>query len=110
MKSWASKKLLNAGLVVALFATLTAVGFLNAPVSADAITGTSNDGLASQTERWLRLRAVTKCFNDNDIGKNSYNDVEKGAIFDSGSAALGYLNPDGKVSCDGAQTQPALCL
>ena len=101
MNSWASKKLLNAGLVVALFATLTAVGFLNAPVSADAITGTSNDGLASQTERWLRLRAVTKCFNDNDIGKNSYNDVEKGAIFDSGSAALGYLNPDGKVSCDG---------
>lgn len=100
MIPWASKKVLNASLIIALLATFSVVGFFTSPVSADAITGKHNNGLASQTERWLRLRAVAKCFNDNNVGKNSYNDVEKGAIFDSGGVAIGYLNPDGKVSCD----------
>lgn len=76
--------------------------FISAPiVNADAITGKSNDGLANQTERWLRLRAVAACFDKNDVGKNSYSDVENGKIFDSGGVAIGYLNEDGKVSCDG---------
>lgn len=77
-------------------------------VSADAITGENNDGLAVQTERWLRLRAISKCFDSTDVGKNSYNRVEEGKFLTSSNerdarVAIGYLNSDGKVSCgDGA--------
>lgn len=96
---WVQIKTFGLIVSVCLFAIAT-VGFSAQPVSADAITGKNNDGLESQTVKWLRYRAIAKCFTDNDVGQNSYNDVVNGEFFDGGGVAIGYLNPDGKVSCD----------
>lgn len=96
---WVQIKRFASVVAVCLLAVVS-VATMSQPVSADAITGKNNDGLANQTERWLRFRAISKCFQDNDVGQNSYNDVVNGEFFDSGGVAIGYLNEDGKVSCD----------
>lgn len=59
--------------------------------------------MATQTERWMRMRGIYGCLNEKGTGYVSSSQVIDGEYIPGGETAIGYLNEDGKVSCqDGA--------
>ena len=85
-------------LTVAGLAILLNIAIPVAVVNAAAPSAFSD--LDTQTERWMRMRGMYGCLYEKGLPYNSSDQVIEGHFANNGSTAIGYLNEDGKVSCD----------
>lgn len=80
--------------------------FINVVIPVDvaqAAPPSAFEFMSTQTERWMRMRGVYGCLYEKGLPYNDSGQVMEGHFANNGATAIGYLNDDGKVSCnDGA--------
>ena len=70
------------------------------PLVSHAAEPSAFENLDTQTEKWLRFRGIYGCIYEKGFPQDTQAQVDEGHFFNSGATAIGYLNPDGKVSCN----------